>query len=94
MGRPQAGKQIFQNVAEARPLTNSVQYEDKTTKSLMMLPADYALIQDKNFKKYVELYAKDSDVFFKDFAAVIVKLFELGVPFPEGTEKYVFKTLD
>lgn len=72
------------------------QYEDKTTKSLMMLPSDYALIQDKNFKKYVETYAKDNDAFFTDFAAVITKLFELGVPFAEGTEnqRYIFKTLD
>lgn len=67
-------------------LTLSVQYEDKKTKTLMMLPADMALIQDKGFRKYVEKYAKDNDAFFKDFSAVIVKLFELGVPFPESSE--------
>ncbi|KAL1877092.1 hypothetical protein VTK73DRAFT_8900 [Phialemonium thermophilum] len=72
------------------------QYEDKKTQSLMMLPADYSLIQDKKFRPWVELYAKDSDAFFRDFSAVIVKLFELGVPFPEGTEnqRWVFKTLN
>ncbi|KAH8885247.1 mitochondrial cytochrome c peroxidase [Thozetella sp. PMI_491] len=70
------------------------QYEDKKTKSLMMLPADMAFIQDKKFKEWVEKYAKDNDVFFKDFSAVIVKLFELGVPFAEGSEnqRWVFKT--
>ncbi|KAK3362225.1 heme peroxidase [Lasiosphaeria hispida] len=72
------------------------QYEDKTTKSLMMLPADMAIIQDKKFKAYVEKYAADNDVFFKDFSTVIVKLFELGVPFAEGTEnqRWVFKTFN
>uniref|UniRef100_L2G2T3 Peroxidase n=1 Tax=Colletotrichum fructicola (strain Nara gc5) TaxID=1213859 RepID=L2G2T3_COLFN len=68
------------------------QYEDKGTKTLMMLPADYALIQDKTFKKYVEQYAKDNDSFFKDFSNVIVKLFELGVPFAQGEDqRWTFK---
>lgn len=69
------------------------QYEDKTTKGLMMLPTDYALIQDRSFKKWVQTYAKDNDAFFKDFSNVIVKLFELGVPFAEGTEnnRWTFK---
>ncbi|KAI1088535.1 heme peroxidase [Rostrohypoxylon terebratum] len=67
------------------------QYEDAKTKSLMMLPADYALIQDKAFKSWVEKYAKDNGLFFKDFAAVITKLFELGVPFKQDTETIIFK---
>jgi cytochrome c peroxidase len=67
------------------------QYEDKKTKSLMMLPADMALVNDKAFRKYVEIYAKDQDAFFKDFSAVCVKLFELGVPFAEGQESWTFK---
>lgn len=70
------------------------QYEDKETKTLMMLPADMAFVQDKAFKQTVEKYAADNDVFFKDFSAVIVKLFELGVPFSEKTETFVFKNLD
>ena len=47
----------------------------------MMLPTDMALIQDKNFKKHVERYAKDDQAFYSEFRDVIVKLFELGVPF-------------
>lgn len=68
------------------------QYEDKTTKSLMMLPTDIALIQDPIFKKHVQRYAADDKVFFKDFSDAVVKLFELGVPFtvPE-TERITFK---
>lgn len=63
--------------------------------SIMMLPADMALVKDKKFKSYVEKYAKDNDAFFADFRDVIVKLFELGVPFAEGTEgqRWQFKTL-
>jgi len=60
------------------------QYEDAKTKSLMMLPTDYALVKDSVFKKWVEVYAKDQDKFFEDFSKVISKLFELGVPF-KGT---------
>ncbi len=62
----------------------------------MMLPADMALVQDKKFKAWVQKYAADNDLFFKDFSAVMVKLFELGVPFSEGTEsqRFVFKNLD
>jgi cytochrome c peroxidase len=62
--------------------TGPEQYEDKTGK-LMMLPSDIALIQDPEFKKVVELYAKDEDLFFKDFSAAFSKLLELGVPFPK-----------
>lgn len=62
------------------------QYEDKTTKSLMMLPTDMALVQDKKMLPFVQKYAKDNDAFFKDFSAVVLRLFELGVPFAEGTE--------
>lgn len=62
------------------------QYEDKTTKTLMMLPTDMALVQDKKFRPHVERYAKSNDEFFKDFSAVIVTLFELGVPFAAGSE--------
>ncbi|KAL7629442.1 heme peroxidase [Parahypoxylon ruwenzoriense] len=65
------------------------QYQDKS-KSLMMLPADYALIQDKAMKPWVEKYAKDNDLFFKDFAAVVTRLFELGVPFKPETPTITF----
>lgn len=54
------------------------QYYDED-KELMMLPADYSLIQDAEFKQWVEKYAKDKDLFYKDFAAAFHKLLELGV---------------
>ncbi|KAE8219569.1 hypothetical protein CF319_g6756 [Tilletia indica] len=46
---------------------------------LMMLPTDYALVQDPHFKKWVEVYAEDRDRFFDDFAKVFDRLMELGV---------------
>jgi cytochrome c peroxidase len=58
-----------------------LQYEDVKTKSLMMLPADMALIEDPEFRKYVVQYAKDGDKFAKDFATAFGKLLELGVEF-------------
>jgi cytochrome c peroxidase len=67
------------------------QYKDDKTGTLMMLPADMALIQDDKFREYVQKYAADGDLFFRDFAAAVVKLFELGVPFAENSEKFVFK---
>ena len=78
------------------PLTSPglLQYEDKGTKTLMMLPADMALVQDKKFKEWVDKYAADNDLFFKDFSAVIVKLFELGVPFPQNAETWTFKPVN
>jgi len=62
------------------------QYEDKGSKTLMMLPTDMAIVKDTSFKKTAEKYAEDNDAFFSDFSAVICKLFELGVPFEtQGT---------
>ena len=58
-----------------------MQYEDKHEKNLMMLPADMALLWDRKFKKWVDVYAKDEEKFFADFAPAFAKLLELGVPF-------------
>jgi cytochrome c peroxidase len=68
------------------------QFEDVTTKSLMMLPTDLAIIKDKSFRATAEKYAKDNDLFFNDFQKVVVKLFELGVPFTtEESDRMTFK---
>ena len=72
-----------------KPWTGPDQYEDSTGK-LMMLSSDIALIQDPEFNKYVQLYAKDEEVFFKDFAKAFSKLLELGVPFPAIKPWYQF----
>lgn len=50
-----------------------------TEEELMMLPTDMALVWDPAFKKWVELYAQDKDVFFQDFSKAFCKLMELGI---------------
>jgi cytochrome c peroxidase len=72
-----------------KPWTGPDQYEDSTGQ-LMMLPSDIALIADPAFKKWVEVYAKDEDKFYKDFAKAFGKLLELGVPFAAGKPWYQF----
>ena len=56
------------------------QYVDSKTRELMMLPTDYALVQDPVFKKQVEVYARDQNRFFRDFGKAFSKLLALGVP--------------
>lgn len=55
-----------------------LQYYDED-KDLMMLPTDMALVRDKEFRKWVEIYAADKERFFADFAKAFAKLLELGV---------------
>lgn len=45
---------------------------------LLKLPTDNALLDDPEFRQYVELYAKDEDAFFRDYAESHKKLSELG----------------
>jgi len=52
---------------------------DEDDEPLMMLPTDMSLTQDDAFRPWVEKYAEDQELFFKDFAAVFSKLIELGV---------------
>ena len=46
----------------------------------MMLVSDISLTKDPTFKKYVEIYKNDEELFFRDFAEAWKKLIELGVP--------------
>lgn len=80
---------------QPRKWNGPYQLTDKSTQTLMMMPADMALVNDKAFRKHVERFAKDSDAFFKEFSEVYVKLLELGVPFESKPEdRFVFKTTD
>lgn len=45
---------------------------------LLQLSTDKCLVEDPRFRPYVELYAKDEDAFFKDYAEAHKKLSELG----------------
>jgi len=53
------------------------QFEDPSGE-LMMLPTDLALVQDEKFRPFVEMYAKDQDLFFRDFAQDFARLLALG----------------
>lgn len=59
------------------------QFEDATGQ-LMMLPSDMALIADPIFKKWVEAYAADEALFFRDYAKVFGKLLANGAPVPSA----------
>ena len=56
-----------------------VNYDEDMGTELMMLPTDIALTQDMEFRRWVEVYARDKERFFEDFARVFAKLVELGI---------------
>lgn len=58
--------------------------------NIMMLPADLALVQDPEFRKYVEVYAKDEEKMFEDFSKAFSKLLELGVNFEQPSKGWWF----
>jgi len=87
-------KQLLEKTWVERKWNGPKQYQDKETKELMMLPTDVALLQEPGMKKWVEAYAKDEQLFFKDFATTFGKLLELGVPFKKEAKVYNFKTLE
>jgi cytochrome c peroxidase len=70
------------------------QWVDKNNPEIMMLPIEITMLEDKDFKPYFELYAKDTERFFTDFAAAFKKLIELGVPFKGDEPEYVFERLN
>ncbi|XAR59833.1 L-ascorbate peroxidase [Bertholletia excelsa] len=57
---------------------------------LLKLPTDRALLEGPEFRQYVELYARDEDAFFRDYALSHKKLSELGFsPSPSGSKAVV-----
>lgn len=83
-------RQLLENKWTVKKWNGPMQYEDPTGE-LMMLPADMVMIQDPKFRKYCEMYAKDEDLFFKDFTAAWTKLTENGVKFPEEEKSFLRK---
>ncbi|KIW91288.1 uncharacterized protein Z519_08184 [Cladophialophora bantiana CBS 173.52] len=53
--------------------------EVEGAEELMMLPTDMALLEDAQFRVWVDRYAADKELFFTDFARVFAKLLELGI---------------
>jgi hypothetical protein len=56
----------------------NVQYEDVGTGKLMMLPTDMAIKTDPAFVQYAREYAKDEELFFKDFRSAFARLLANG----------------
>jgi len=71
-------RELLENTWTLKKWDGPIQYEDPSG-DLMMLPSDMALIWDRDLRGYVELYAKNEEKFFEDFAAAFSKLLELGV---------------
>ncbi|KAL6517432.1 L-ascorbate peroxidase 3 [Orobanche minor] len=60
------------------------------TEGLLKLPTDVALLDDPEFRRYVDLYAEDEDAFFRDYAESHKKLSELGfTPTATGAKAFV-----
>jgi len=82
-------RELLENVWTHRKWNGPDQYTDPSGE-LMMTPADYSLLTDPEFKKWVVTYAKDEKAFFNDFASAFGKLIELGVKFPDDAPVYKF----
>lgn len=82
-------RELVENKWTKKKWNGPEQYEDPSG-DLMMLPADMALLWDPDFRKHVELYAKDEDQWHQDFAKAFQKLTENGVKFPSGWRRYIF----
>jgi len=67
-------------------VNGNIQFKDSNDE-LMMLPADLALLVDPTFQGIVQLYAKDKQAFFDDFASAFGRLLELGVVRHSGEAK-------
>ncbi|CAN4107363.1 unnamed protein product [Withania somnifera] len=59
------------------------------SEGLLKLPTDIALLDDPEFRFYVELYTKDEDAFFRDYAISHKKLSELGFTPSSGSKATV-----
>ncbi|MED6211907.1 L-ascorbate peroxidase 3 [Stylosanthes scabra] len=57
---------------------NSYFVELMDSKDSFKLPTDKVLVEDPEFRKYVQLYKNDEDAFFADYAVSHKKLSELG----------------
>lgn len=63
----------------ARKWSGPFQYADESG-ALMMLPTDMCLTSDPTFTKWVNVYAKDEQRFFRDFAKAFGRMLANGVP--------------
>ena len=65
------------NWAPERLPNGKVQYVD-ANRMYIMLPSDLALLEDPATAEWVDAYARNAPLFFRDFAAAYGKLLALG----------------
>lgn len=70
-------KELLDNKWTEKKWAGPKQYEDPKGR-LMMLVTDLEIRDDPEFRKWAELYKKDEQTFFRDFADAFKKLTELG----------------
>lgn len=70
--------ELFDNEWVVNPDVPKLQFMDRKTRKLMMLPGDIALLIDPKFKAIAKKYAEDNDEFCADFSKAFQKLLELG----------------
>eukprot|EP00850_Spirogloea_muscicola_P016847 SM000140S00596 [mRNA] locus=s140:100359:103623:+ [translate_table: standard] len=82
IGRAHKERSGFEGAWTKQPLKFDNSYFQELlngeTAGLLQLPTDKCLVEDPAFRPYVELYAKDEEAFFSDYAASHKKLSELG----------------
>lgn len=82
LGKAHADRSGFEGSWTSEPLKFDNSYFVELLKGeslgLLKLPTDKVLVEDPAFRPYVELYAKDEEAFFKDYAESHKKLSELG----------------
>ncbi|KAL6494844.1 L-ascorbate peroxidase 3 [Orobanche gracilis] len=94
LGRAHPERSGFDGPWTAEPLKFDNSYFKELlkgeTEGLLKLPTDVVLLDDPEFRRYVELYAEDEDAFFRDYAESHKKLSELGfTPTPIGAKAFV-----
>ncbi|ORC93228.1 putative ascorbate-dependent peroxidase [Trypanosoma theileri] len=70
--------ELFNNEWEINPDVKNLQFMDRATKNLMMLPADMAILLDDKYRAIAKKYAADNELFCASFAKAYQKLLELG----------------
>ncbi|KAK6797979.1 hypothetical protein RDI58_005681 [Solanum bulbocastanum] len=95
LGRAHPERSGFEGPWTKEPLKfdNSyfVELLKEDSEDLLKLPTDKALVEDPQFRTYVELYAKDEEAFFRDYAESHKKLSELGFTPPSSCFKLTVK---
>ncbi|XP_059293029.1 L-ascorbate peroxidase 3-like isoform X1 [Lycium ferocissimum] len=95
LGRAHPERSGFEGPWTKEPLKfdNSyfVELLKEDSEGLLKLPTDKALVEDPQFRPFVELYAKDEEAFFRDYAESHKKLSELGFTQPSSCFKLAVK---